>query len=267
MDYKDFITNTLKKAGVISLKYFSKVEGTEKIDDINQVYTIADLEIGKIILDEINRNYPNDNTIDEELGGVDKGSNITWVVDPIDGSSNYLAGLPFFGIMIGVLKDDIPFAGGVYLPKFDELYFAQKGFGSFCNDNPIKVTKEKELSKLLIAYGIDSNKDTEKTLIEATNLAKIVLSTRNVRLTNCVFDAMMVAKGSFGGYLNRSSKIWDNIAPEIIITEAGGIYTDFNGLVQDYSNPFTRLKQNFEYIAAPIDLHSKIFEIIKTKFI
>ena len=263
MEYREFIINTLKESGEISLRYFSKVKGTEKLDDINQVFTIADLEIGRFINTKIKENFPKDNLIDEEYGFIDNGSNTTWVIDPIDGSSNYLSGLPFWGIMIGVLDGENPIAGGVILPKFDEIYFAQKGMGAFCNDMPIKVSSETELSKMLVAYGIDSNKDQEKTLNESVKFAKIILNSRNVRLTNCVFDAMMVAKGCFGGYLNKSSRIWDNIAPQIIITEAGGIYTNFEGNLMDYSNPLTRTKQYYEYITAPPELHKKILNIVK----
>ncbi|MBI2034197.1 MAG: hypothetical protein HYT11_00495 [Candidatus Levybacteria bacterium] len=83
-----------------------------------------------------------------------------------------------------------------------------------------------------------------------------------MRVSNSCFDTMMVAKGNYGGWLNKSSKIWDNVAQQIIIEEAGGVYTDFYGEPLDYSNPLSKAKLNYTQCAASLALHKQLQEII-----
>lgn len=93
-------------------------------------------------------------------------------------------------------------------------------------------------------------------------MAEIVLGIRNLRAAGCVFDGVMVAKGKYGGYMNQSSRIWDNVGLQIIIEEAGGVYTDFWGKPIDYSNPISKAGNNFTWcMAAPV-LHKQLQEII-----
>src|SRR3989344_8571306 len=175
---------------------------------------------------------------------MDKKSKYTWVVDPIDGTSNFANGLPTYGIMMGLLEDDKAIAGGIVLPAFDQLYVAQKGEGAFCNGQKIRVTSETRLLSSLVAYGIDGHQeDPQKTMKEAEILAKIILNIRNLRTTNSAYDMVQVPAGRYGAFLNRTTKIWDNVALQPIVEEAGGIVTDFWGKPMDYSNPLERVQE------------------------
>src|SRR3989338_4389960 len=158
MEYKEFIFETLKEAAEIAKKNFGKVTGIVKKDDTNQVLTETDVMIGKNIVDRIKKAYPKHNVIDEETGVINNRSLFTWIIDPIDGTSNFASGLPFFGTQIALLKDDIPITGGLNLPFFKEIYLAEKGRGYFCNGKKIKVTKETSLLPVLVSYGIDSHR-------------------------------------------------------------------------------------------------------------
>lgn len=131
MDYLGFLKQELTSAAKLSLKYFGKVAGTTKPGDNNQVLTEADLIVGKQLVAAVQKRYPSHNIIDEEAGVIDKKSRFTWVIDPIDGTSNFAAGLPHFGIMIGLLENARPIAGGIALPAFGELYLAEKKQRSF----------------------------------------------------------------------------------------------------------------------------------------
>jgi len=218
-----------------------------------------------LIIERIQKEFPDYNIIDEETGIIDNTSEFTWVIDPIDGTSNFQKGVPTYGIMLGLLKGAIPIAGGVILPYFNELYIAEKGKGTFCNDKKITVTSEKELLNTLVAYGIDGHQENPKvTHDEAKLLGDIILSIRNYRVSNSVFDILLTAKGSYGGSLNKTSKIWDNVAPHIIIEEAGGLYTDFYGKPIDYAKPLTKLSHNFTYCVASPVLHDELQKIIHT---
>ncbi len=264
MTYSSFIKVVLEDASQIANEKFGKVSGFVKSDDNNQVLTEADLAIGKLIVEKIKKEYPHYNVIDEESGVIDNGSAFTWVVDPIEATSNFAAGLPQYGIMIGLLENDKPIAGGITVPAYKKLYLAEKGKGATCNGMLMHVTNEKNLYNVLIAFSADGHpEDPERTRREYAYLAEIALAARNTRNNNCeAVDTMYVAEGRYGGRINLASKIWDNVAPQIMIEEAGGVYTDFFGKPIDYSNPLTRVKDNFTFCAASPVLHQQLQEII-----
>lgn len=269
MDTTDFIKQTLTQASHIAQRYFGNISSITKDGDNNQVLTEADLAIGKYIVAEIQKVFPADNIIDEEAGVVDKKSNYTWVVDPIDGTSNFAAKLPTYGIMIGLLERDLngtetPIAGGIALPAFDELYLGGRRQPATKNGRPILVSSETELKHTLVAYGIDGHQEApEKTHSEIATLAKIVLAIRNLRTTNSAYDMAHACDGAYGLYLNQTTKIWDNVAMQAVIEAAGGTCTDFFGNPLDYSNPLTKIETNYTICAGAPSLHSQIQAIIR----
>ena len=267
MDYRSFIKGVLQETSEIANRNFGKVAAiSTKEGDNNQVLTETDLEIGKLIVEKIKEVYPNHNIIDEEAGIVDKTSEYTWVIDPIDGTSNFANGVPLYGTMIGLLKGAIPVAGGISLATFNEIYIAEKDKGAFCNKEKIRVTSETKLLSTLVAYTLDGHQENPGfTRDECSLMAEIILNIRNLRNSGSCFDAAMVAKGKFGAYLNRTSKIWDNVAQQIVIEEAGGVYTDFFGKQIDYTNPLNKVNDNFTLCAGAPILHKQLQEIIHKK--
>ncbi|MEI6532409.1 MAG: inositol monophosphatase [Candidatus Roizmanbacteria bacterium] len=264
MTYSDFIQSNLEKAGKIANGQFGHVAQTEKIEDSNQVLTKTDLEIGSFLVQKVQTIFPSHNIIDEEAGVIDKSSEFTWVIDPIDGTSNFAKGLPHYGIMIGLLQGSTPIAGGVILPSFGEIYIAEKGNGVTCNGKRISVSDEISLGKVLVTYGIDGHReDPQKTIEECEDLAKLVLHIRNLRTTNSAYDMMACAKGAYGLYMNKTTKIWDNVAPHIIIEEAGGVYTDFYGKTLDYSTPLQKSNSNYTVCAGSKILHDQVQAILR----
>lgn len=263
MNYSEFITTVLKEASKIVDDFFGTVTGVAKDGDNNQVLTDADIAIGKYLIGEIKKVYPEYNIIDEEAGVIDSHSHFTWVIDPIDGTSNFANGLPQYGIMIGLLEDNQPIAGGIALPFFKELYTAEKNKGAFCNSEKISVNETSNLLSSLVSYCIDGHQENPQiTYDECKLLADIILNIRNLRTSGSAFDMAMAAKGKYGGYLNRTSKIWDNVAPQILMEEAGGVYTDFFGKPVDYSKPLEKTHINFTACAGPAELHKKLQTII-----
>ncbi len=264
MDYQPFITRTLEDAALIAKSNFGKVSSISiKSGDNNQVLTETDLAVGKLIVQRIQQAYPDYNIIDEDAGVIDKQSQYTWVVDPIDGTSNFANGLATYGIMMGLLEESTAIAGGIILPAFDQLCVAQKGKGAFCNGEKISVTTETKLLSSLISYGVDGHQeDPEKTMKEMALLAKIVLNIRNLRTSNSAYDIVQTAMGKYGAFLNQTSKIWDNVALQPIIEEAGGVVTDFWGKPMDYSNALTKTQDNFTICAAAPELHKQLQHII-----
>ncbi|MFA5925863.1 MAG: inositol monophosphatase [Parcubacteria group bacterium] len=263
MEFQDFIKESLEEASKIALNGFGKVAGRIKPEDNNQVLTETDLKISECLIGKIKEVYPGHNIIDEEAGVINNNSNFTWVVDPIDGTSNFASGVVTYGVMLGLIKDNQPFSGGVSLPSFDELYLAEKGKGAFCNGMPIKVSSEERLLSSLVVYQIDGNAEhPEKTREEVKIMGEIILGIRNLRITNSVYDVMLVANGKFGACLNQPGKIWDSVAQQIIVEEAGGIYTDFWGKPTDYSNHMERADEKFTFCCGAPKLHRELQRII-----
>jgi myo-inositol-1(or 4)-monophosphatase len=263
MEYKVFLEEVLIRSSEIALTFFGKVSGVVKKEDNNQVLTDADIAIGKYIVDSIRQEFSKHNIIDEEAGVVNNSSEYTWVVDPIDGTSNFANGLPMYGIMIGLLQGDNPIVGGIALPSFSEIYYAEKDKGTSLGDIKTSVSSETNLLSTLVAYGIDGHQeDPSLTRDEVKLFGEIVLNIRNLRSSNSAFDSVMVAQGKYGASLNKTSKIWDNVAQQIIIEEAGGVYTDFFGNPMDYQNPLSRVNENYTWCFGAPKLHKELQEII-----
>lgn len=262
--YQVFIKDTLTKAAAIAARNFGDLSHSVKSNDRNQVLTATDMEVGRFLTRAIKRAYPDHNIIDEELGCLDVGSRWTWVVDPIDGTSNFAAGLPQYGIMLGLLDGATAVAGGIALPAFAEVYVAAKGDGAWCNDVKLQVLAETDLSNSLVAYGIDGHPEAPaRTAGEARLLGEIILAIRNLRASNSAFDQAMVARGAYGVSANQTSKIWDNVAQQIIIEEAGGVYTDINGGPIDYRDALNRAEENFTWLAGAPALHAQMLAVIR----
>jgi myo-inositol-1(or 4)-monophosphatase len=267
MNYTEFLERELKKAAVPAKRLFGHVSATVKPDDNNQVLTEADLQIGKLLVEAVVREYPDHNVIDEEAGVIDNKSRFTWVIDPIEGTSNFAAGVFTWGIMVGLLDGAKPVAGGMAIPMLEEIYLAEKGNGATCNGQPIKVTAEPKLSNVLVRYSWDGHQDDPgRTRRELEPLARITDAVRNVRTSGCdALDPGYVAAGHYGASMNRNQKIWDCVAPQIVVEEAGGLFTAFDGSPMDYSNPLTRIEQNFDHCVASPALHKQLQTIIHAK--
>lgn len=262
--YTDFITKTLLEASAIARSNFGQAQELQtKEGDANQALTETDIAVGQLIINRVAKYYPDHNIIDEEAGVIDKASDYTWVIDPIDGTSNFARGLPQYGIMIGLLYNGHPIAGGVSLPEFDEIYTASKGAGAYCNSQPIHVTTRDKLIDNLVAYNIDGNHARpEITRQEVKIVAEILVNIRNVRNAGSVYDLAALATGKYGGWLTKSSKIWDVVAPHIIAEEAGALVTGFDGSAIDYSQPISKAADTFTWCMAPAPLHNQLQKII-----
>jgi myo-inositol-1(or 4)-monophosphatase len=184
------------------------------------------------------------------------------VVDPIDGTSNFAAGIPWFGVIICILKDFIPVMAGCYLPVQNQLYFAEKGKGANVNEQPVSVSKETELKNVLLAYSLDFSNEPGKTEKEAQVIQRLVHNVRNLRSTNCLIDLMYTADGKLGGCINQTTKIWDIAGPGLIIEEAGGKATDLFGIPFNFEITEKTYDRNFQIVASNGIIHKKILDLL-----
>lgn len=259
---KQTLQFALQEAGKILLENFGKISVYAIKESQSSIVTQTDVDSEKRIMQIISEAFPNHNLLGEETGFQNKNSDFTWVVDPIDGTSNFAAGIPWFGVIICVLKNFIPVMAGCYLPVQNQLYFAEKGKGATSNGAPISVSRETDLENILAAYSLDYSDEKGKTKAEAKIMQRLVKNVRNLRSTNCLIDLCYTADGKLGACINQTTKIWDIAGPSLIIEEAGGKVTDLLGNDFDFSFTETNFERNFEIVGSNKLLHSGILSLI-----
>lgn len=259
---KDTIYTALISAGKLLLENFGKVTEYSVKESISSIVTQTDIDSEKRIMEIISKKFPNHNLLGEETGFQNKNSEYTWVVDPIDGTSNFAAGIPWFGIIICLMKDFKPVMAGCFLPVQNQLYFAEKGKGATLNNKAISVSKENDLKNVLATYSLDYSHEPGKTEREAEIIRQLVSKVRNLRSTNCLIDFCYTADGKLGVAINQSTKIWDIAGPQLIIEEAGGKASDLVGNAFNFSVDENNYDHNFEIVASNNLLHAKVITLI-----
>lgn len=260
---KETLIEALQEAGKVLMNFFGKIESYQTKESQSSIVTEADLEAEKRIMEIISERFPDHNLVGEETGFRNRDSEFTWVVDPLDGTSNFAAGLPWFGVIICVLKNFSPEMTGCYLPVQNQLYFAQKGNGASLNGKPVSVSKESQLKNILAAYSLDFSAEPGKTEREALIIRRLVENVRNLRSTNCLLDFCYTAEGKLGACMNQTTRIWDIAGPALIIEEAGGVATDFHGKPFDFAITEKDYARNFEIVAANKMLHPQLLQLFQ----
>jgi myo-inositol-1(or 4)-monophosphatase len=252
----EFLESLLEEAGKLAMSFPSRMSGRVKHADPNQVVTEADVAIGDLMRQRIRDEHPHDSIIDEEHGAVAGTSARTWVVDPVDGTANFAAGSPLFGVMVGVLEHGEPVAGGVALPALSETYVAEVGKGAYLDGTRLTIEQAGDLSQRLVAYGMDIH--PSEVALDCRMLSGIATLCRGIRMSNSIVDCMMVAKGVYAAFMHRRNHIWDCVAPHVIVQEAGGSFSAMDGRAIDYRDPLTRTEENFSILACGPQFHAAL---------
>ena len=184
-------------------------------------------------------------------------------MDPLDGTSNFAAGLPWFGVIIALFEEDNPILGGMYLPVDDVLYLSETGHGATRNGKPISPTRSADLSKHLVSYSFDFSEDQKKTSSEMEIMGRLSREVRNIRSTNSLLDFCYVADGRLGAALNQATKIWDIAVPWLMIREGGGKVTDILGQDIRFNPSKQAIGQNYTILASGKNLYDKILRTIR----
>ena len=246
---KNLLIKALRTSGKILLEYFNKPLEIKYKESQSSIVTEADLESEKIIINIIHETVPSHNIISEEAGFIDNNSEFTWIIDPLDGTSNFASGIPWFGVLITLFKDSKPVMAGAYLPVQDTLYFAEAGKGAFRDGVQLPMLENKKVKDSLFAFCVDYTED-EEFLNKGIEIYKYIIKhSRNIRSTNSLIDFIYVAEGKFGGVLNLYTKVWDISGLGLIISEAGGIMKNINGNGIQFSVGKSIIEENFPVLA------------------
>ena len=250
---KQLAIKAAKEAGRILLNNLGKVRAVKE-KSLSNFVTNVDLAAEKKIFSVIRKKYPSFSILSEEAGFIDKNSDYKWVIDPLDGTHNYMHSLPIFGTSIALEYKDEVKLGVIYLPMLNQLFVAEKGKGAFLNGKRIKVSGIKELKDSLLLFEGSLHLHWEE---KRKFLDKVNNKVFRVRISGAAcFDLISLAQGSCDLHIGFATNPWDVAAGFLLIREAGGKITDFNGNAVDH---YCR-----SFVASNSKLHNKILELIKS---
>ena len=205
-----------QKASKNLIRDFGEIEKLQvSVKGPSDFVSNADTKAEKIIIEELSKAKKNFSIISEEDGSkVNQDKNNIWIIDPIDGTTNFLHGVPHFAISIALKSNNEIVSGLIYDPIKDEMFYAEKNIGAFFNNHRIRVSNKKEINSCLFATG---GKDDNK---------KIDLNIR--RTGSAALDMAYVASGRYDGYFQKNLNLWDIAAGVILVKEAGGIVNEID---------------------------------------
>ncbi len=228
-----------EKASKILIRDFGEVEKLQvSKKGPTDFVTNADLKAEKIIIEELKKARPNYSILSEENGiEINKDKNNTWIIDPIDGTMNFLHGIPHFAISIALKTNNEIVSGLIFDPIKDETFYADKDNGAFFNNHRTRVSKKNKINECLFATGGKINKQPDLQFRKSGSAA---------------LDIAYVAAGRYDGYFQHNLNLWDIAAGIILVKEAGGIINDID---------LTQTK-NLDVIASSLNINQKMIEKI-----
>ena len=226
-----------EKASKILIRDFGEIENLQvSKKGPNDFVTNSDLKTEKIIIEELKKAKPNYSVISEENGiEINKDIKNTWIIDPIDGTVNFLHGVPHFAISIALKSNNEIVSGLIFDPIKNEMFYAEKNNGAFFNNHRIRVSKKSELNNCLFVTGE-----------RVTNNIDLIC-----RKSGCAsLDMAYVASGRYDGYFQNNLNLWDIAAGIVLVKEAGGIINQID----------LSVNTNIKIIASSADINSKLLE-------
>ena len=226
-----------EKAAKVLVRDFGEIENLQVLKKgPTDFVTNSDLKAEKIILDELTKARPGYSVISEENGiKKNKDRNNTWIIDPIDGTINFLHGIPHFAISIALRSKDEILSGLIFDPIKNEMFFAEKNNGAFYNNQRIRVSKKNQINNCLFATGGNIEKELNLPF----------------RKSGCAaLDMAYVAAGRYDGFFQNNLNLWDIAAGIILIKEAGGVINEIDLLNN----------KNIKVIASSPDINQKLLE-------
>jgi len=253
-NYREFAVSIAKEAGIILKERF---HGKHEIDYKGEINIVTEVDrlAEEMIISRINQKFPHHDILAEESAGIANGSKYRWIIDPIDGTTNYAHGFPFFCVSIALEKDGEVITGVIYNPVLQEMFVAEKGGGASLNNKEIKVTKTDELIKSFLATGFpyDISQDPDNNLNYFNGMALKAQAIR--RAGSAAIDLAYVAAGRFDGFWQLKLHPWDTAAGWLLVKEAGGVVTQISGDRYHLESP--------NILASNGRIHGKMIDVLE----
>lgn len=228
MDYLETAIDLCRAAGDI-LNYYADRDKLVEFKGHANLVTIADKKSEELIIGGILSRYPSHSILAEESGATQSGAPVKWIIDPLDGTTNFAHGYPFYCVSIAVEEKGEIVCGAVYDPVREEMFSAARGAGAYRNGERLKVSNVDRLSQALLITGFPYNfRERLDTVIR--QFGKFLVASQAVRRGgSAALDLCYVASGRLDGFWELYLQPWDTAAGHVILEEAGGRVTDFKG--------------------------------------
>jgi len=223
------IMEACKTAGYFQLQHFRSVSSDAVSDKgLNQLVSFVDVESEKILVEKLQKIRPEAGFITEENTAPQHADNsAVWIIDPLDGTTNFLHGLQVFSISVALMENGEITAGVVYAPAMNEMFCAEKGKGAYLNNHPIRISETRHLKTSLIATGFPYY-EFQQTSAYLALLGELMMSTHGLRrMGSAAIDLAYTACGRFDGFYETGLNAWDVAAGSLLVEEAGGKVSDF----------------------------------------
>ena len=252
--FKECAIEIAREAGIFLKDKLHSVHTINYKGDINLV-TEVDKISEEMITSKIKTLFPDHDILAEEFTDINSGSDFRWIIDPLDGTTNYTHGFPFFCVSLGLERLNTMIVGIVYDPILDEMFVAEKGKGAFLNEREIHVSNTHSIIKSLLATGFpyDIQKDNDNNL---NYFNKMILKAQAIRRAGSAsLDLAYVAAGRFDGFWELKLNPWDIAAGWLLVEEAGGLVTDIGG--RDY------YLESSSILASNGRIHKEMIDVLK----
>jgi myo-inositol-1(or 4)-monophosphatase len=250
---RDVAQGAAVEAGKYALKRIGDLGEISYKKGFTDLVTDVDKKCEEIIISRIGREFPDHSILAEESGEHSATGVFKWVIDPIDGTTNYTHAFPFFCTSIGVMFDGAVKVGVVYDPSRDELFIAEEKNGAFLNDKQIRVSRAEKVQDSLVATGFAY--DIESKIANIDKFKRILENAQALRRAgSAALDLCYVACGRFDGFWEFQLNPWDTAAGQLIVAEAGGIVTLLNG------EPFDIFQK--EIVASNGKIHKEMLSLL-----
>ena len=251
------MVNACRKASKNLIRDFGEVEKLQvSIKGPGDFVTMTDKRVEKILIDELQQARSNYSILSEEIGEIKNDEEFKWIIDPIDGTSNFLHGIPHFGISVALEKNKEIICGIIFDPIKNEIFSTEKGNGSYLNNQRIRVAARKKLEDCVLFTGgpRQTSKNKEVALEEYKKFSsKVLIPIR--KMGSASLDMAYVAAGRCDGFWQRDLNYWDVAAGILLVKEAGGFVTDFKGT--------DKYIENKTILAANSRINEAMIEILK----
>ena len=259
---KQTLVEVIKIAGKELLEAFgSQIESAQK-ESISSIVTQIDIKTDALITGMLTDQFPSHNILSEEGGFNDKGSKYTWVIDPLDGTSNFASAIPWFGVLITLFDGTEAVLAWAYLPFSESLYIAEKGRGVTKNGSLFVLDQNKTLKNSLVAFAVDYTNNISELNNSLAIYRRLIQKARNVRATNSLIDFLFTAEGKFGACINLYTKIWDISGLSLILSEAGGEMRFADGSDLKFLLDKDAADKNYPVIAGGKSIIGEIMETV-----
>ena len=256
LQFKSFAVDLARKSGALLKEKFSQTHKIQYKGDID-IVTEADKLSEDLIIETIKRNFPDHGILSEESPAITSAGKLRWIIDPLDGTTNYSHGYPVFCVSVALENEGTIVLGVIYDPMREDMFVAIRGEGAYLNDKKLKVSSVNNLSRSLLATGFPYDiRDSKENNLDYFNAMAINVQAIR-RAGAAALDLAYLAAGRFDGFWELKLKPWDTAAGCLMVEEAGGVISDIAGQKWHLQSP--------SLMASNALIHEQMIKVLSIK--